>query len=80
MDMCPNFIADPENLKNLITTEDLQNAIPSFDWTGGHSGRILTVEQAKKIEEILSGYLVQFCNNVDGEVVNGFSLPQDYDL
>jgi hypothetical protein len=78
MDMTPNFIADPERLENFITTEDLQKAIPDFEWSGGHSGRILTVAQAKKLEEILGGYLVQFCNNVDGEIVNGFSLPQDY--
>ena len=77
MDMTPNFIANPEKVKNFISTEDLKNAIPDFEWNGGHSGRILTIEQAKKLEDILADYLVHFCNNVDGEVTNGFSLPQD---
>ncbi len=80
MEMKPNFIADPERLENLITTEELQEAIPSFDWHGGHSGRLLSEEQARKLEEILAAYLPQFCNNIDREVVNGFSLPQRYDI
>lgn len=77
MNLTPNFIADPERLENLITTEDLQKAIPSFDWTGGHSGRLLTQEQAVQLENLLADYLPQFCNNVDGKTVNGFSLPQN---
>lgn len=76
MDLTPNFIADSEHLDNLITTADLQKAIPSFDWSGGHSGRLLTEEQAVQLENLLAGYLPQFCNNVDGKTVNGFSLPQ----
>lgn len=76
MDLTPNFIADPEHLDNLLTTEGLQEAIPFFDWSGGHSGRLLTEEQAVQLEKLLAGYLPQFCNNVDGETVNGFSLPQ----
>lgn len=79
MDLTPNFIADPENLDNLITTKDLQEAIPSFDWSRGHSGRLLTEVQAVQLEKLLADYLPQFCNNVDGKTVNGFSLPQgDY--
>lgn len=76
MDLTPNFIADPERLEHFLTTEDLQKAIPSFDWTGGHSGRLLTEGQAVQLEELLADYLPQFCNNVDGITVNGFSLPQ----
>lgn len=77
MDLTPNFIADPERLENFITTEDLQKAIPSFDWSGGHSGRLLTEEQAAQLEKLLADYLPQFCNNVDGKTVNGYSLPQN---
>lgn len=76
MDLTPNFIADPERLEHFLTTEDLQKAIPSFDWSGGHSGRLLTEVQAVKLEELLADYLPQFCNNVDGITVNGFALPQ----
>lgn len=78
MDMTPNFIADPEKAE-IITTQELQEAIPSFDWTGGHSGRLLTEDQAKKLEKLLAPYLGKFVNNVDEETVNGFSLPQESD-
>ena len=76
MDMEPNFIADPEEAK-IITTDELQKAIPSFDWSGGHSGRLLNDEQARQLEVLLGKYLEQFANNVDGETVNGFDLPQN---
>ena len=39
MDMTPNVVLDPERAP-MVTKEELQKAIPSFDWTGGHSGRM----------------------------------------
>lgn len=75
MDMTPNFIVDPEKAE-IISTQQLQEAIPSFDWSGGHSGRLLTEDQAKQLENLLAPYLSKYCNNVDEETVNGFSLPQ----
>lgn len=79
MDMEPNFIANPEKA-DIITTNELKQAIPTFDWSGGHSGRLLTEEQAKQLEALLAKYLKKFANNVDGETVNGFDLPKDYDF
>ena len=79
MDMTPNFIADPEEAE-IITTKQLQEAIPSFDWSGGHSGRLLTEEQARQLEDLLAPYLSQFVNNVDEETVNGYSLPDGSNL
>ena len=79
MDMTPNFIADPEEAE-IITTKQLQEAIPSFDWSGGHSGRLLTEEQARQLEDLLAPYLSQFVNNVDEETINGFSLPDGSNL
>ena len=78
MDMTPNFIVDPDN-GEIITTKELQEAIPSFDWSGGHSGRLLTEEQARQLENLLAPYLAKFNNNLDEETVNGFSLPQNDD-
>lgn len=78
MDMEPNFIVDPENAE-IITTADLRREIPSFDWGGGHSGRLLTEEQARKLDIMLADYLEKFNNNIDGKTVNGYSLPEgDY--
>jgi hypothetical protein len=79
MDMTPNFIADPEEAE-IITTQQLQEAIPSFDWSGGHSGRLLTEEQARQLEDLLAPYLSKFVNNVDEETVNGYSLPDGSNL
>lgn len=79
MDMTPNFIADPEEAE-IITTQQLQEVIPSFDWSGGHSGRLLTEEQARQLEDLLAPYLSKFVNNVDEETVNGFSLPDGSNL
>lgn len=79
MDMTPNFIADPEEAE-IITTQQLQEAIPTFDWSGGHSGRLLTEEQARQLEDLLAPYLSKFVNNVDEETVNGFSLPDGSNL
>ena len=47
MDMKPNFIVNPE-VQAIITTEQLQDAIPDFEWRKGHSGQLLNSEQAKK--------------------------------
>ena len=79
MDMTPNFIVNPEEAE-IITTKQLQETIPSFDWSGGHSGRLLTEEQARQLEDQLAPYLSQFVNNVDEETVNGFSLPDGSNL
>lgn len=36
----------------LLTTEELQAAIPEIDWTKGHSGQLLTDEQAEKLNNL----------------------------
>ena len=36
--------------KPFITTEDLKSAIPDFDWENGHSGELLTDEQAESLD------------------------------
>ncbi len=34
-----------------ITTSELMESFPGFDWTKGHSGRVLPQEIAEKLEE-----------------------------
>ena len=36
----------------LLTTEELMREILGFDWTGGHSGRVLTDEQGSKVKKL----------------------------
>lgn len=56
MDMQPDYIFHPENT-DILSTEQLTAAIPDFDWTGGHSGRMLTDEQAEKLEVLWEYFL-----------------------
>ena len=69
MDMLPNVILDPDHAP-MITTEELQKAIPSFDWTGGHSGRLLSQEDAQKLEIIWAGFLKKNEDRIDSETFN----------
>lgn len=47
LDICEQLDADKVDI---ITTETLQAKLPNFDWTGGHSGRVLDAESAEKLE------------------------------
>lgn len=69
MDMLPNVILDPEEAP-MITTDRLSEAIPSFGWSGGHSGRILAKEDAAKLETMWRDFLVNNEDSVDGETFN----------
>lgn len=69
MDMLPNFIVNPETMP-IITTAQLQEAIPDFEWSKGHSGTLLTDDQARKLEEVFIKYLCTVKDKVDGENLN----------
>ena len=56
MDMSIDVAINPQFFPILPTT-DLQSAIPDFDWTGGHSGRILPTREASLLEEIWDYFL-----------------------
>ena len=47
---------DPD-LADIITTEELTKEIPDFDWTGGHSGRLLDETSAEKLELLWLKYI-----------------------
>lgn len=69
MDMLPNVILDPDKAP-MLTTEELQRAIPSFDWRGGHSGRILPEDDAKKLEAMWQAFLEDHDEDIDGVTMN----------
>ena len=50
------IMINPETLP-IIGTEELQAAIPDFDWTGGHSGMVLKDGQAKVLQKLYITYL-----------------------
>ena len=41
----------------LLTSERLAEEIPDFVWNGGHSGQLLTPEQADKLAILWNQYL-----------------------
>ena len=42
---------------SLLTSDQLRDAIPDYDWFGGHSGTVLDKDQAEKLEELWRKYM-----------------------
>lgn len=42
---------------SLLSSDQLQQAIPNFDWFGGHSGVVLDPAQANKLERVWKKYI-----------------------
>lgn len=58
MDMLPDVMIHPE-YHPILTTEELKKSIPNFDWTGGHSGRIIKPEDAELLEKVWQNFLAK---------------------
>ena len=56
MDLRADTVIDPDLLP-ILSTEVLAKKIPSFDWSGGHSGRLLPVKDARKLERLWEKFL-----------------------
>ena len=56
MDMRPDVMIHPEYYP-VLSIEELQKAIPDFNWNGGHSGRILDPADAEKLELLWAKFL-----------------------
>ncbi len=56
MDLLADVVIDPDILP-ILSTEILSQKIPSFDWSGGHSGRLLLAPKAKKLEKLWKDFL-----------------------
>lgn len=52
----PDVMLDPDAFR-LLSSAELQAAIPDFDWFKGHSGVVLTDEQAEKLDKLWKKYL-----------------------
>ena len=69
MEMKPNLIIDPDKAP-MISTKELEKAIPDFTWSGGHSGQMLTDDQAMKLEKLFAKYYKKMEDKADGETIN----------
>ena len=61
----------PERTPLLLTTDELTEAIPNFNWKEGHSGEILNDVQAAKMEEVWQDYIERTHAISSEEVVDG---------
>lgn len=73
VDMIPNLILNPDKAP-MITTEQLLKAIPTFDWTGGRSGRLLPKEDAKILESLWQQFIETNEAKIDGITMNAIKL------
>lgn len=48
---------NPETASKMLTPDLLTELIPDFNWHGGHSGRLLSKEYARKLDEVWAEYL-----------------------
>ncbi len=55
-DMEPDVIIHSDKVPTLSTSELMKN-LPGFDWTGGHSGRVLDNELAEKLEKMWESFI-----------------------
>lgn len=56
MDLRPTFMINPEKAP-VITTDELEKAMPDFQWNGGHSGRELPSEYVKILDGMWNEYI-----------------------
>ena len=61
----------PERTPLLLTTNELTEAIPDFNWKDGHSGEILNDSQSAKLEEAWIDYIERTHATSSEEVVEG---------
>lgn len=55
VDLVPVTAYSPEECE-YPSQSQLQKAVPDFDWSGGHSGRVLTDRQACELHKFLKGF------------------------
>lgn len=52
----PDVMLNPDTLP-ILSTQTLSEKIPDFEWNKGHSGMVLSSEQAKKLEKLWDDFL-----------------------
>lgn len=76
MDMRPEIMIHPQNPKGILTTAELEKALPGFQWNGGHSGRLLENDMAKALEGIWNEYTKRFSpEDEDADVLSVNHTP-----
>ena len=58
---------------NILDTKVLQKEIPTVDWKGGHSGVIISEEEAARLESVWNNFLKENTHLFEPETDNTFS-------
>lgn len=58
VDFIPDVLLNPDTVP-ILTCEELQRAIPDFDWSKGHSGLVLNDEQAHQLDTLWKNFLLR---------------------
>ncbi len=64
-----NFAVDFDK-HPILTTEQLQEAVPDFDWSRTYGCYKMKNDQAKKMEELFAPYFSEMLEKIDGKTVN----------
>lgn len=56
-DIYPSIVINSETAAQMLTPDILTEAIPDFDWYGGHSGRLLDTKSANILHKLWVEYL-----------------------
>lgn len=64
VDLDVDYMTDPdENI--IITSKELMQQLPEFDWTGGHSGRKLDYALAQKLDDMVEKRIKEIIESSD---------------
>lgn len=58
VDFIPNVLLNPDTVP-ILTCEELQRAIPDFEWSKGHSGLVLNDDQAQNLDTLWKDFLLR---------------------
>lgn len=56
VDLDPDVLIDSDKVRTL-TTEELEHAIPNFNWQGGHSGRMLNEKDSQILKDLWTEFI-----------------------
>ena len=86
--MSLSHMIHPDKSPKLLTIEELTEGVADFNWNNGHSGEILSDEQATRLEELWKKYIDQVhqetSEEADGSLFNtvfkerGWKAPEIY--
>lgn len=76
IDMRPTFMVSPDHPRGILSTGVLEEAMPEFEWNGGHSGRQLPEAYRGILDGLWGSYESRFrAKDLDGRRADRSSRP-----